>query len=1071
MKKIFFLQILLYFMKIISSFSTQIKDLINNQNYNDNNIKNYIRLLKDSECFESFDDINDIIECISNYNMLKKINSTLKSNISLSEGVSYFKSISNNKLNKSLIRYLKGIENEQFIQIKNNTNSLNESDRNEKYFLFSNKENLFDRLLRLIKLMENRPEDFKEQIKKETYDLLRSLNISDECIDHFGSSFIFNFENYKTIAIQFINKLVIDISTGKNDFLSFDTCLQKSGILAKFEGNNNVSIFHPLYIISMIDDTKNKSSFKNTTLFEKYFFSIGVCLPDVKPNITEVCKKEDYENIVRSILDVTNDMSTASVESIFLRDKDDRFSTWQIIRQMIPFFILIIPLFINIFLIIFKKIIIKSKKAGVIYNRLEKDQLSSEKKEFNEDENNGNEDLEEKICDDESQDEINKNGNGKLAIPLWYKLLKDIYSFENNMKELFNFNLNNRNINNINGLGYTKGLMGLSILLIVLGYTFFILFNLPIKHFGIWNFHDTIASFLFFPILIGLRYSPRIIFSCSGYTLTYKYLSFISREPDYFFLKFSLLESYKYFILILFILFVKYSLYHIDILIGDNSPSWEIFEKMVLKISGTGFKTFIKLISFKLFDIEMDNERLSQDIFDYFWMPLNEIFFFIFGTILISFGYKLKLRIDYIIIILASSLFIGKIIYYYVYYYNSEKIYTTLYYSLFEYGKLMLNPLFNLPYFLIGMYFGLINYTILRGVSQVYMPNNSFEMNDCNNEKPQTNIAKIIENDDTDDDNNVFHTQTQFGFSKTYSQGNNNYKNPFNENQNDDNDQDDNQNLIRKKNSISNFNKIKLFDNLKIISEGDEKDKNDDNIFDLDKYDKNIIPFDKISYNSMNQSSELKEMPFLITPSNIVNFIRKTKKNNYYLIILVILTFIIIIFIFLNFMLVLAISNPDGSDNPQEKEDFMEKVSLEKIISNKFLNFIYLIDIELLVIFVQFGFFYLYMRGQELINGFFNHIYWAFFSKIYFSFSLILSPIILLNFYNSETLIKVNIINIYVYSFINTFLIFIFMIIFYVYMELPLKKLFKFFIRKYHIEYNEDNNQKDENEEDNDDDD
>ena len=42
--------------------------------------------------------------------------------------------------------------------------------------------------------MENRPEDFKEQIKKETYDLLRSLNISDECIDHFGSSFIFNFD-------------------------------------------------------------------------------------------------------------------------------------------------------------------------------------------------------------------------------------------------------------------------------------------------------------------------------------------------------------------------------------------------------------------------------------------------------------------------------------------------------------------------------------------------------------------------------------------------------------------------------------------------------------------------------------------------------------------------------------------------------------------------------------------------------------------------------------------------------------------------------------------------------------
>ena len=83
---------------------------------------------------------------------------------------------------------------------------------------------------------------------------------------------------------------------------------------------------------------------------------------------------------------------------------------------------------------------------------------------------------------------------------------------------------------------------------------------------------------------------------------------------------------------------------------------------------------------------------------------------FLFGVILISLEYKFKFRID-IIIILIILIFVAKI-YIYIFYVRALKKYSTLYFYSYDFGALMLNPLFNLPSFLIGMFFGLINYSI-----------------------------------------------------------------------------------------------------------------------------------------------------------------------------------------------------------------------------------------------------------------------------------------------------------------------------------------------------------------------
>ena len=67
--------------------------------------------------------------------------------------------------------------------------------------------------------------------------------------------------------------------------------------------------------------------------------------------------------------------------------------------------------------------------------------------------------------------------------------------------------------------------------------------------------------------------------------------------------------------------------------------------------------------------------------------------------------------------------------------YPFKKYIPTYYFNFFNYGKFMINPLFNLPSFLIGMYFGLMNYTIQKGILNLnisYFYYNFITENDCN---------------------------------------------------------------------------------------------------------------------------------------------------------------------------------------------------------------------------------------------------------------------------------------------------------------------------------------------------
>jgi hypothetical protein len=152
----------------------------------------------------------------------------------------------------------------------------------------------------------------------------------------------------------------------------------------------------------------------------------------------------------------------------------------------------------------------------------------------------------------------------------------------------------------------------------------------------------------------------------------------------------------------------------------------ELYYKLILSQpeKPTDFVSY--LFTFGIFNFEMDVDKgkiMFHNLLYYFWMPLNEILFFIVGILLISLFQKVKKRIDIILLLLIVSFYLGKILLYLVYLQPTKKVYPTIYYHLSGYGQWMINPLFNLSYFFIGMFFGLLNYMVQKGVVDLHKIN------------------------------------------------------------------------------------------------------------------------------------------------------------------------------------------------------------------------------------------------------------------------------------------------------------------------------------------------------------
>ena len=785
------------------------------------------------------------------------------------------------------------------------------------------------------------------------------------------------FSNYTYTTAFFLKKILIDSTKNKNDFLTYENCIEKKDFPEIKDLNFTVQ---PVFVIGIVDDIIKKNNLKNSLLNEKYNYISSFCFPYgiYKEDNKEMCSSEDYDKLINVALQTFHNMNTSDIHTMKILSNE--FFPREYVYCIISLIFIFLPLLIWILLSIYKEIKIRSHERE---NQIQQ------------------------LID--SQDILDKNHKKDKLISKgyqfskFYNYLQVFFNISKNVKELFNFTLNVTNFNNLNGITYIRGILGIAMILYILGQIVLVLFNFPSKSISQSNIYNTINNPFYALLFFSLRYAPRIILSCSGYILVYKFLCYIEQEQKKYFIKFLFLQSYRFILLIIVLLFMRFCLYYIDSIISQRRrPMMEIYHHNINEHDEYFFE---RLITFLLFSGGNNEFRKRQNLIQYFYLPLNEMFLFIFGTAIISFGYLFKFRIDFIIIILILSLYAIKIIFYINTLYKNE-YYSTLYFYLYDYGELMLNPIFNLPYYLIGMYFGLVNFSIQKGVTLF-----KFKTNES---------YALIEMFENEQDNEM--------------------------KEDDDMNKEDSDNVSKDDNKVIKMNKIsKTINNkngeevLKLSNSYEYSRKKKSSKKRKHKEEKNIN-FQKNENEDLDD--KIKEMPFLISPLKFLNYHRGYHRQNCFRILIIFFFIFIILSMFIHMIMIFIYQK-----NNKENINNIDLFSLKDIIPNYFLNIFYLVDIELIVFMINWIFFVLYSRSEKSadIFDFFNNRYWSFFTKSYFSFTVISTPIIIYVFYQSETVVELYLGNIFLYFSIDIIFILVCNILFYSCFEFPFKKIFKAF--------------------------
>ena len=88
----------------------------------------------------------------------------------------------------------------------------------------------------------------------------------------------------------------------------------------------------------------------------------------------------------------------------------------------------------------------------------------------------------------------------------------------------------------------------------------------------------------------------------------------------------------------------------------------------------------------------------------------------------------------------------------------------------------------------------------------------------------------------------------------------------------------------------------------------------------------------------------------------------------------------------------------------------------------------------------------MYLNGENIINNILCHSFWSILNRFYFSYIVLINPIILYIIYNIDSKINFNLANCLLYSLICGFFVYLVTIIIYTTIELPFKKTIRFWI-------------------------
>lgn len=739
--------------------------------------------------------------------------------------------------------------------------------------------------------------------------------ISPQCREAFFNSYL-----HPNHTDFYYYKLIKDSSKSKNDVGSYNDCLMN-----RYRWYNTEQIENFTYLIVSI---KRENSYNKTDInFEEGMYMFGLCT-------VKGCHNDDYQEIIFQIdnyigkvlnLSNRNDTVITNVEgySKMVYDK----GLCNTLVRLSPFFVF----FVQFVFMIFPGI-----PVGFVWCFLKKTKFSN----VNETNTNTH------TLTISHTNNTNNSFAGFNNTQILRKSLIFDKSLLYKFKSAFNITSNGEELltpiqtelNNDTGMSYMRGVKGLNMLILICGLAFYHLFNSNLKIYESLTFINFLKDYMVMIIFFGLRYSPRILFSCSGFSFVYKYLSYLDsragldtgedKENFYnysskrkytndnhnndndndneliflykkyskknvnisniYLLKFIFRQFYKYFMHVLIVLFFRYSFYYVFSFFSSSGPMSVFFKNNLIDRMKSN-QVLGHLLLYASYDFYNQSTPLNI-----FWMSLNEISFFIISSIIVFICYKKNLRMDYFLIFIFLILILLRLSLYFF----KENIYSTLFYYYEGYGYIFINPLYNFTFFIIGIFFGMINYTI--------------------------------------------------------------------------------QNSIGRKDAIG----------LK----------------------KNYL----ISATYISQA-----------------FSDKTKKKYFFIIVLgSVIVFLCAFYI--------QISLQYYSNEPEKFNQFF--------VDNK-TNLFLLIDTEIVVIFIHVISLCFFLMGPNQIMKFLSNSYWLIKSRIYFSYIIIMNPVILYVFYHSESRIKLDFFTVTFFSVVIYVVILCMANVMYVFVELPWKRINKIILR------------------------
>ncbi len=526
---------------------------------------------------------------------------------------------------------------------------------------------------------------------------------------------IFMEKKVGTSTRYFYIKVMGDSTKNKNDIQKYEQCMHETyGNKLNETFTNELFIQQPLFYIINIDTSYKDSITSVSYRASEYMF--GLCFPKISyPLYTfeeeKIWAEENFRNLTILFsyhfgnlfhLEFDDALNQVEIITVFNKTIQNKYFNLRENKylNLIPFIIVVFiiiliscirlfPFFLvkNFFISNQKLTIFQAQKNKTIYNKTK----------FNE--------------------------------------FKKLLSVSHNMDELFSSKLGDSNLFYDSGLVYIKGIRGISLIFFIFGCLFYVLYNNSMCVFEKNSFIYIYKHIFYFIFFAGIRYAPRVLFSCSGYTLFYKFYCYLEEKkeeneekknnnkrdsnnfskknyvPYKYLFHFILRQIHKYLLFILVIFFMRYSVYEVTFIFNNiinyNGPMWEFFRNKIVNSSKTKI-LFGVLNIFSFYPIE----KQDFDFLIYLWPVYNEIFFFLLTSIIIFISYNKKFRMDVLLKFLIFFLMIGKLLISFLGNYHS-----TLYYFRYNFGIIFTNPIYNYDYFLIGVFFGMNNYIIQKNLA------------------------------------------------------------------------------------------------------------------------------------------------------------------------------------------------------------------------------------------------------------------------------------------------------------------------------------------------------------------